>query len=64
MHLHEDAKYSCNQCDYQVTTQGHLKRHIKSVHEGMIYFCDQCDYHTGRKDKVKEYKQRIHLSQE
>ena len=29
---HEGIKYPCNQCDYQATTQGSLKRHTKSIH--------------------------------
>ena len=33
----EKIKFSCDQCDYQATTQGSLKAHIKSVHEKFKY---------------------------
>ena len=31
---HEGVKYSCNQCEYQATQQGDLKRHKQSKHNG------------------------------
>ena len=30
---HEGVRYSCNQCEYQATQQGNLKRHKQSVHK-------------------------------
>ena len=29
---HEGIKYPCNQCDYQATQQGDLKKHIQRKH--------------------------------
>ena len=31
--MHEGVKYSCNQCEYQATNQGNLKRHKQSHHK-------------------------------
>ena len=30
-------KYKCNECDYQATEKGSLKKHNKSIHQGIKY---------------------------
>ena len=36
------AKYSCWQCDHEVTSKGDLNRHKRAVHEGAKYPSRQC----------------------
>ena len=52
---HEQNIYPCTLCDYQVTTQGNLTKHKKSVHQGVRYPCTIC----GR--KVTDLSQHIRL---
>ena len=33
MSIHENVKYSCNQCEYQATTNSGLKEHKMAIHE-------------------------------
>ena len=39
MSIHEEVKYSCNQCDYKASYQCYLKKHKMSVHEQCGLFC-------------------------
>ena len=46
--IQEEVCYSCDQCDYKVTSKLHLTSHVKSIHGGVSYSCDQCDYKVTR----------------
>ena len=35
--------YGCNQCQYKVSHQGHLKKHMIAVYEGVRYNCSECE---------------------
>ena len=37
--VHGVVKYSCNECDYQVTQKGSLKIHQDSVHKEIKLKC-------------------------
>ena len=54
------TKHGCNQCDYQATTQSHLKQHIQSKHEGVKYACDQCDYQAIYQTTLTRHIQSKH----
>ena len=53
LEAHEGKRYSCYQCDYEVTSKRSLKAHIEAVHEGVEYWCDVCNYQTGWKEPLK-----------
>ena len=57
---HQGAKYACDQCDYQTTTQSSLSRHRESQHEDVKYACDQCDYQAKRQDNLTVHIQSKH----
>ena len=59
--LHEDVKYSCNQCDYKASHQGNLKTHKMPVHEGVKFSCNHCDYKTSKQGNLKTHKMSIHV---
>ena len=44
-----------DQCDYQATKKGDLKRHIESIHEGVHYTCDQCEYKATQKGDLRKH---------
>ena len=50
-------KYSCNQCDYNFTRNGNLRRHQKSIHEGVTYSCSQCDYKATQQSDLNGHEQ-------
>ena len=41
--IHENLRYSCDQCEKTFDQQGNLQRHIKSDHEKTLYHCDKCE---------------------
>ena len=49
----EGKRYSCYQCDYEVTSKQTLKTHNEADHEGDEYQCDDCNYQTGWKETLK-----------
>ena len=53
--MHEGVKYACDQCEYQASWQGNLKKHIDLKHEGVKYACDQCDYQATQKGSLKAH---------
>ena len=57
---HEGVKCSCNQCEYQATTQRFLKTHKQSKHEGVKYACNQCEYQATTQRFLKTHKQSKH----
>ena len=46
-------RYSCYQCDYEVTSKQSFKTHNEADHEGDEYQCDACNYQTGWKETLK-----------
>ena len=48
MSVHENVKYSCNQCKSKFTQNGELIIHKMSVHENVKYPCDQCVYESTK----------------
>ena len=56
MSIHENVKFSCNQCESKFTHNGQLKIHILSVHENVKYPCDQCDYKATTKGSLTTHK--------
>ena len=60
MSIHEEVKYSCNQCNYKASQQGHLKTHKMSVHEGVKYSCNLCDYKASQQGHLKRHDMSVH----
>ena len=56
----EGVKYVCDQCKYQATAPGNLKRHIESKHEGVKYSCEQCDYQATIKENLIRHTNSQH----
>ena len=57
---HQGVKYSCDQCDYQGSTQWNLTAHIQSKHEGVKYVCDKCDYQATLQGNLNKHIQSQH----
>ena len=38
----EGIKYSCEQCDKELSSKGDILKHKRAVHEGVKYPCEQC----------------------
>ena len=58
--INKDSKYPCDQCVYQFSKQGDVKRHIISIHKGVKYNCDQCEYQSTRQDTLKMHNKSVH----
>ena len=57
------AKYSCWQCDHEVTSKASLSRHIRSVHERVKYPCNLCTFKASRKYIVNKHVSKAHTIQ-
>ena len=56
---HEGSQmYSCNQCEYQTTRNGHLKTHIHIKHWDK-YSCKQCEYQSMEPRILKSHKDQL-----
>ena len=42
--------FSCELCNYTITSKSSLQQHVKSVHEKVSYDCDHCDYMSTLKE--------------
>jgi KRAB domain-containing zinc finger protein len=60
--VHEGKRHTCDQCGYQATTEGHLKRHKKSVHNA-TYNCEFCEFQTLQKLELIRHKYANHEGQ-
>ena len=50
------VKYQCDRCEYQSSTNGHLKRHVKQVHDKIKDVkCDQCDFACSTNGDLKRH---------
>ena len=58
--VHEEVRYSCDQCDYKAANKRTLKRHIDSVHRDVRYSCDQCDYKATQKGTLDRHIDSVH----
>ena len=60
--IHNEVKFSCDQCLHQTTSLSNLKRHIQDKHdaENGKYQCDQCEYKTHRKDRLRDHMHNRH----
>ena len=47
------GKYQCQQCDYEASQSGNLKKHVEAIHEGVRYPCNQCGYKATTKGNLK-----------
>ena len=56
-----NCDFKCENCDYNTTQKGHLKRHMKAKHEGVKFNCNLCDYQTGYPSNLKVHKQNKHI---
>jgi len=56
----KDKTFTCNQCNFAFTREGHLKRHKAARHEGVIYHCEECEYTASRSYYVKQHKEAVH----
>ena len=56
----KDDKYQCQQCDFETSWSGNLRKHVKAKHVGVRYPCDQCDYKASREDHLKKHKEYKH----
>jgi len=60
-----DAKkvpiFSCEHCDYKVTTKKSLNIHVKTRHEGLRYPCEQCDLKFTSKSGVSRHIMSVHM---
>ena len=50
---------NCQQCDYKVLCQSHMRKHVKNVHEGLKYDCTSCDYNSGDRLERSIYQRKI-----
>jgi len=53
--------YSCEHCDYKVSTKKSFNYHMKSRHEGVRYPCDQCDLTFTSRSGVNRHVMSIHM---
>ena len=58
--MNEGMKYLCNNCNYQITQQRNLQKHIQSIHEGNKYPCKLCDYQATETGNLQKHIQRKH----
>ena len=54
------VRYSCNQCEYEATTQSNLKKHIESDHEKIRYSCNQCEYEATTQSNLNKHIESDH----
>ena len=59
---HDGIKFTCSQCEIQVSTNSDLKRHEQVKHKGVIYTCDQYGYQATANFKIKEHTKSKHWS--
>ena len=58
---HEGVRYSCTQCDYQVTKKSNLQRHKQAKHEQIRrYSCDQCKYQASLQVYLRKHVKSKH----
>ena len=57
----EGIRYSCDLCDYVVTTSRQLKHHRESKHKGIWYPCALCEYAATSSSCLKKHKKSKHL---
>ena len=57
----DHVRYPCEQCNYQATHKGDLKKHQESVHKGIRYQCSDCPYQATKKSILKTHKQSKHM---
>ena len=57
-----DINYPCDQCEYEATQKGHLKRHIEYKHDfvKVKYPCSECQYQSNSNSGLKRHRQNIH----
>ena len=53
----------CHFCDRRYSTEGNLKRHIRSVHSGIKAFkCQRCEMEFDESWKLKRHFNSVHLN--
>ena len=60
MSVHEEVKFSCNQCNSKFSSKGGVKLHKMSIHDRVRYSCDQCDSIFTLKISLKTHRQFVH----
>ena len=55
-YVHGNAKYNCNICGSQFTTNGSLQTHIKSVHEKMKFPCSLYEYKSMENGTLRRHQ--------
>ena len=58
--IKKGGKYKCQQCDYENSNSGNVRKHMDSKHEGIRYPCDQCDYKATQGRHLKRHKEINH----
>ena len=52
---------SFENCGYETSNSGHLKRHIKMIHDKIKDFkCDRCEYETSDSGNLKRHIKMVH----
>ena len=54
------VKYSCGQCNHQVTRKEHLVWHRRAVHERIKYLCGQYDHRANSKGSLAQHNRAKH----
>ena len=58
--IHEEVKYLCKRCDYQINENGHFVEHKRVVHEGFKYPCRECDHQASSGGNLVQHKMAVH----
>ena len=53
--LSGEKPFSCNQCTYSCTTNGHLQQHITKHSGGKHFSCKQCNYSCNNAGSLKKH---------
>lgn len=58
---HEREKLMiCSQCNFQATSEGKIKNHVKKVHEGISFPCPDCNFVASIESFLKRHYKKKH----
>ena len=59
-YVHGNAKYNCNICGSQFSTNSNLQTHIKSVHEKRTFSCSVCNFKATEERSLRRHQLSVH----
>ena len=54
-HKNGNGEYPSENCDFQTTYSGSLRKHIEVIHKGVCYSFNQCDYKATQKITLRQH---------